>query len=88
MINLKELELGRQLFVRLKEKFPEIQFAGIEESPYDPDAVWVKIVKPVDEDRRIELGEFSSKISADILDDYGYYITIASASPDEVKEIS
>ncbi len=87
-MNLKQQELSHWLYERLKEKFPEIQFAGIEESPDDPGALWVKITGPEDEDREIELIEMSSNISADILSDYGYHITTVSASPDEVKEIS
>lgn len=35
---------------------------------------------PEDEDREITMGKLASDISTDILVDYGYHITISSAS--------
>jgi hypothetical protein len=87
MINLKQKELSHWLVDQLKQRYPEVAFVRIQESVDDPDALWVRIAMPEDEDRQIELVEHSSELSADILDKYGYHITTMSASPDEVKEM-
>lgn len=79
MLNDKQIELSQLLFDKLRNRFPEVKLAGIEESGENPTSVWVNIVMPDDEDREIELRELSGELSADILLDYGYHITTISA---------
>ncbi|MGE0086068.1 MAG: hypothetical protein AB7S75_16795 [Desulfococcaceae bacterium] len=76
MINFKQKELIDKLFNAVKEKFPEVKFLKVTESPEDPADLWVNITTPKDEEREIDLIEFSSDITTDILLDYGYYISI------------
>jgi hypothetical protein len=76
MLNFKQLELGQQLFERLKQLFAEVELMAITESPLNPSNVWVNITVPADEDRWISLRETASDMSMDLLLDYGYHITI------------
>jgi hypothetical protein len=80
MINIKQCELSQMLFDRLKQQFPEINLVDITESIENPNHMWVNIILPSDEDREIEIRELASEISTDLLLDYGYHITISSAS--------
>ena len=76
MINFKQKELIRYLLDTVREKFPEVRFLRVTESPEDPADLWVNITSAEDEDREIELIEFASAKTADILLDYGYHISV------------
>ncbi|CAN2040992.1 conserved hypothetical protein [Candidatus Magnetomoraceae bacterium gMMP-15] len=76
MINFKQEELIEKLINQIKEKFPEIDLINITESPEDPESLWINLTAPDDEDREIELREFSSDKVADILLDYGYHMLV------------
>lgn len=80
MINFKQLELIESLLQAVKEKYPEIEFINVTESPEDPADLWINVTAPEDEDREIELSEFTSQLSTDILQDYGYLILVMPRS--------
>lgn len=80
MINFKQLELGRILFEKLNQEFPEIELVSITESAENPNDIWVNVIMPDDEDREILLREMASEISTHILLEHGYYIAISSAT--------
>ncbi len=77
MINFKQQELIDELLEAVREKFTEVELIGITESPEDSADLWVQVTAPQDEQREIELREFTSDKSSDILDDYGYLILVA-----------
>ena len=79
-MNLKQQELTDKLFQAVKEKFPEVKLVSVTESPEDPNDLWVNIATPKDEEREIELVEFASEKTTDILLDYGYHISIMPTS--------
>lgn len=83
MFNDKQMELSQMLFDKLKEHFPEIRWVDVTEAAYDPSHIWVNVVMPDDEDREITMCEMAAEISADILLDFGYGITISSACAPE-----
>ena len=76
MINFKQKELIDELFCVLKEKFPEVELIDITESPEDADDLWMNITAPQDEEKEIELREFASNNTTDILLDFGYHVSI------------
>ncbi len=76
MINFKQQELIDELLHAVKTKFPEVEFLNVTESPEDPADLLLNITAPEDEDREIELSEFTSQLSTDILQDYGYLILV------------
>ncbi len=76
MMNFKQKELIDRLYNAVKEKFPEVSFLKVTESPEDPADLWVNITAPEDEEREIQLIEFSSDMTTDMLLDYGYLISI------------
>lgn len=80
MINFKQQELIEGLLQAVKEKYPEVHFINVTASPEDPADLWINVTAPEDEDREIELSEFSSKLSTDILQDYGYLILVMPRS--------
>ncbi len=75
-MNFKQQELIDRLFQAVKEKYPEVEFINVTESPEDPADLWINITAPEDEDREIELSKFANQISTDILQDYGYLIFV------------
>lgn len=83
MINFKQKELIHSFFSSVKERFPEVEFLNVTESPENPADLWINITEPENEDREIELIEFAGDKTADILLDYGYYISVM---PRTVKE--
>ncbi|MGH7493159.1 MAG: hypothetical protein ACREOO_12295 [bacterium] len=80
MINFKQQELIDNLFKAVKEKYAEVEFLNVTESPEDPADLWLNITAPADEDREIELSRFANQISTDILQDYGYLIFVMPRS--------
>ncbi len=81
MINFKQQELIDGLIGSIHEKFPEVELVKISESPEDPADLWLNVTSPADEDRLIELLDFASNKSSDILLDYGYQILVMPTHP-------
>ena len=89
MINFKQIELGKVLFEKLANQFPEIRLVNISESVENPNHIWVNIIMLENDDREIEIRQTASEISTDILLEYGYHITISSAeeiAPIDVRQ--
>ncbi|MCP4106840.1 MAG: hypothetical protein GY749_15095 [Desulfobacteraceae bacterium] len=76
MINFKQEELIENLVGYVIEKFPEVKFISVTESPEDPESLWIRVTAPQDEDRESELIEYSADKSMDILLDYGYHMLV------------
>jgi hypothetical protein len=76
MINFKQEELIEEIFGAVKDKFPEVEFISVTESPEDPADLWINISAPENEDREDELIEFASDKTTDVLLDYGYHMLV------------
>lgn len=76
MINFKQEELIEELVNHVREKFPEVRFIEVSESPEDPESLWVRVTAPEDEDRVSALIGYSADKSMDILMDYGYHMLL------------
>lgn len=76
MINFKQEELIEEVVNYVREKFPEVRFIGISESPEDPADLWIRVTAPEDEDRELELTEYACDKTMDILLDYGYHMLV------------
>ena len=76
MMNFKKKELIQKIFFAVKEKFPEVEFISVTESPENPEDLWINVTAPANEDREIELIEFAGDKLTDILLDYGYYFML------------
>ena len=75
-MNFKQQELIQGLIEDLNKYFPDVKFVDITESPENPDDLWVNVTRPKDDDREIELTDFFSDKTADILMDYGYHMLV------------
>ncbi|MCP4345617.1 MAG: hypothetical protein GY795_08825 [Desulfobacterales bacterium] len=75
-INFKQKELIEKYVIALKEKFPEVEFVDVTESPENPNDLWINVTEVKDEDREIELIKFCGEKSTDILMDYGYHMLV------------
>ena len=75
-MNFKQQELAEQLFADVKSKFPEIEFLGYSEHPENSNQIWVMVSELSDEDRELQRWDYSSIKSTDILEQYGYLITL------------
>ncbi len=74
MINFKQEQLIEEFVNYVREKFPEVEFISVSESPEDPESLWVRVTSPEDEDRESALIEYSADKFMDILTDYGYHM--------------
>lgn len=73
-----------ELFDKVKERYPEIEFKDLQVSPDDHEHVWINVIADMDEDREIEMNHFSASLAIDILVDYGYAFSIMSENPNAV----
>jgi hypothetical protein len=83
-MNFKQKELVDFLFNSVKERFPEIEIENYSTSPDDPDHIWINVIAPMEEDREMELWDYSAELEADIHIDYGYRISIMPDNPNLV----
>ncbi len=77
MINFKQEELIEQLMNLIQNKFPEVELIKVMESPEDPESLWIEVTAPDDEDREMELSDFSCEEATDIFLDYGYHMLVS-----------
>jgi hypothetical protein len=75
-LNHKQTELIDQLVKEIEEKFPEVKFVEVMPSPEGENTLLLEFTQPDDEDRLIELGEYASERTTDILLDYGYHFVV------------
>lgn len=80
-INLKQEQLIKELFNKVKEKYPQIVFKNLDNSPDDYDHIWINVIADMDEDTQIEMQRYAAELTTDILLDYGYHISIMSENP-------
>lgn len=83
-INLKQQQLVDELFNKVKEKYPEIVFKGLEVSPDDREHIWIIVDADMDEEREIEMCSYSASLQIEILLDFGYQISIMADNPNTV----
>ncbi len=76
MINFKQEELIKEVVDYVREKFPEVRFLGVTESPEDPESLWIRVTAPEDEKRESELTDYACDKTMDILLDYGYHMLV------------
>jgi hypothetical protein len=75
-LNFRQQELVEEFVKAVEDKFPEVKFLEVSESPEDPDDVWVNVTRPASDERMIELLKYCGGKSTDILMDYGYGILV------------
>ncbi len=77
----KVKKLAQEIFATAQQKFPEIQFVGIQEHPEQHDRFWINVSGPIDEEQEMEMNMFVNKISMRILIDEGYSFGIMLRAP-------
>ena len=83
-LNIKQQQLIEELLKKVKQKYPEIVLRNMEESPEDPDDIWINIITDMEEERQMELSHYAAVLETDILTDYGYAFTIMTHNPNTV----
>ncbi|MDQ1266567.1 MAG: hypothetical protein QG635_1719 [Bacteroidota bacterium] len=83
-INHKQQQLIDGLFAKVKERYPELVFKSLEESPDDREHIWINVASNMDEDREIEMHSYSAELATDILLEYGYSFSIMPENPNAV----
>ncbi|MBF0100411.1 MAG: hypothetical protein HQK77_05830 [Desulfobacterales bacterium] len=86
-INFKQEELIDELLNSVKKNFPEVELINITESPEDSDSLWILVTAPKDETKEIELREFASDKTTDILTDYGYHMLIMPSRKEYKRDV-
>jgi hypothetical protein len=87
MIHHKQQQLIDELMQSIKERFKEVEFIKVTESPEDPSDLWVYVTAPIPEEREFELRDFTSEKSSDILQDYGYLILVMPRRQEQVAQM-
>lgn len=75
-LNHKQEELIAQLTNEIAEKFPDISFVRLAQGPDGGNTLLLEFTKPASDDRFIEIGEYTSERTMDILLDYGYHLVV------------
>jgi len=80
-LNFKQEELAEQLFLSVKERYPEIVLRGYRFGPDARDHLWIVVLAPMDEEREAEMGSYAAERSSTILLEHGYLMTIIPENP-------
>ncbi len=80
-LNHKQRELIEELFQTVHAKYPQTRITGYELNPDDKEHIWVIVEVMMDEDTEIELQTFAAELSADVMMDYGYSISLMTENP-------
>jgi uncharacterized protein (UPF0332 family) len=75
-MNFKQEELIDELIAQIQERYPEVELIRVTESPENSSSLWIEVTAPEDEDREIDLIEFSGDLVTDVLMDYGYHMLV------------
>ena len=81
-INLKQQQLMDEMFAKVKDKYPEIVFKGIEFSPDDPEHIWINVITDNGEEEVYAIMDYADGYIADIHIDYGYRISVMPSNRD------
>lgn len=76
-MNHKQEELIAQLAEDIEKKFPEVKFVEAVPSPEGENAFLLRFTEPEDDDRFVDILEYASERTTDILLDYGYHMVVA-----------
>ncbi len=75
-LNPKQEELLKLLVHEIETKFADIKFVNALQSPEGENSWWLRFTKPETDERFIEIGEYTSERTTDILLDYGYHFVV------------
>lgn len=76
-MNHKQEELIAQLAEDIEKKFPEVKFVEVVPSPEGENALLLRFTEPENDDRFMDILEYASERTTDILLDYGYHMVVA-----------
>jgi len=83
-LNHKQQELIEQFSKEIEEKFPDVKFVNVSPSPESEETLWLQFTKPDNDDRMLDIIEYASNRTMDILLDYGYHMLIMPVAFDGV----
>lgn len=75
-LNFKQEELIEKLVKEIETRFLDVKFVQVSQSPSSANTLWIEFTAPEDEDRMIEIMEYSSVRTMDILEEYGYHFLV------------
>ena len=75
-LNHKQEELIAQLAKEIEEKFPDIRFVEVVPSPEGENTLLLRFTDPNDDERFMQIIEYSGNRTMDILEDYGYHMLV------------
>ncbi len=84
-LNLKQEELLQNLVQELEGKFPEMKFVKAYPGLEGENSWWLDFTGPETDERLIEVGEYASERTTDILLDYGYHFVVLPATANGVS---
>lgn len=75
-LNHKQQELIDLFVKEIETKFPDIEFVEVNPSPEGENTIWLEFTKPGDDDRILDIIEYASERTMDILLNYGYHMLV------------
>lgn len=75
-LNHKQEELIAQLAEDIEKKFPEVKFVEAVPSPESENTLLLHFTQPENDDRFMDVIEYASERTMDILLDYGYHMVV------------
>lgn len=81
MTNKKIITLSKKLVNDVKKKYPEVEFLNVVPSLEGQHIYWVNAILPGSEELDMEIGRYSSEISANILEEHGYLLLLMPQNP-------
>ncbi|NUM75741.1 hypothetical protein HUU40_15370 [candidate division KSB1 bacterium] len=72
----KQEELIAQLAEDIEKKFPEVKFVEAVPNPEGESALLLRFTEPENDDRFMDILEYASERTTDILLDYGYHMVV------------
>ena len=72
----KQEELIEEFVREIETKFPDVRFVEVNQSPESDNTLWLEFTKPESDDRLVEIIEYASNRTMDILLDYGYHMLV------------
>ncbi len=75
-LNYKQEELVEQLAKEIEARFPDVKFVEANPSPENDRTLWLEFTRPPNDDCLMEIIEYASNRTMDILLDYGYHMLV------------
>ena len=69
-------QVASEFLATLKAQYPEIEEMNRTTAPDNPDFLWIRVIAPMDDDRKEALEHSAAELEIEILLEYDYQISL------------